>query len=81
MDDATRKMHLRAGEYYGRTATCGDDEGKRKKVNYGSEETADGAARALTTKKKKLEAYPCHWCEGWHIGRAMTPEEITRFAD
>lgn len=74
MDDATHQLHLVAGRAYGREATCG------KKVDYKSEESADRAAQSMMRKgSKDLEAYPCYWCQGWHIGRAMTDEERGRF--
>lgn len=72
MDEETRQLHLSAGKQYGREATCGT------KVDYRSEESAVRAAEAMNAKsttRKPLEAYPCYWCEGWHIGRAMTEEE------
>lgn len=70
MNAAEREMHLSAGRAYGREATCG------KKIDYRSEETAARAAERMMAKgSKELEAYPCVWCNGWHIGRAMTPEE------
>lgn len=68
-------MHLLAGLSFGREATCG------KKINYRSEESAcDAAGRMMTKGSKELEAYPCAWCGGWHIGRAMTTEERRTWA-
>ena len=65
-----------AGYAYGRDATCG------KKVDYKSEETAGkSAARMSLPYGKTLEPYQCVWCGGWHIGRAMTPEERQRWLD
>lgn len=70
MEEAERQMHLRAGRAYGRMATCG------RKQDYKSEETASDAAERMSIKfERALEAYPCAWCDGWHIGREMTPEE------
>jgi len=72
MDDIEKALHLKAGYVYGKNATCG------KKIDYQSEATAQKAAEAMTNKRKdnkQLEAYPCYWCKGWHIGRAMTEEE------
>lgn len=75
MDEATRQMHLKAGRAYGVEATCG------KKIDYGSEESADKAAAAMTRKTgRELEAYPCDFCDGWHVGRAMAEEERSTFA-
>jgi hypothetical protein len=75
MNEETRAMHLAAGKAYGRGATCG------VKVDYTNETSADKAAAAMTAKNagtKVLEAYPCYWCCGWHIGRAMTEPEMAR---
>lgn len=61
-----------AGLAYGREATCG------VKINYGSEQSARRAEVALNAKddrKHELEAYPCVWCLGWHIGRRMGKKE------
>jgi len=74
MDDRTRRLHLAAGRAYGRDATCGT------KVDYKSEETAGKAAAGMMSKgSKDLEPYPCFWCDGWHIGRRMSNEELERF--
>ena len=76
MDAETREMHLTAGEHYGRKATCG------LKVDYKSEESANKAVAAMGAKGSKvMEAYPCFWCDGWHIGREMTETEVTRFSN
>lgn len=70
-------MHQRAGRAYGRSNTCRDGE----KQDYKSEETATAIAVKMTAKfGKEMEAYPCVWCEGWHIGRAMTAEEREHFS-
>jgi hypothetical protein len=77
MDDSTMAMHLAAGRAYGEEATCG------RKVNYKTEASADRGAAAMTAKRtdgKVLEAYPCWWCKGWHIGRAMGEDERSEFA-
>ena len=66
------EWHLAAGRIYGREATCGS------KVDYGSEYRAVDVAEKMTAKhegRKVLEAYPCAWCSGWHVGRAMTEPE------
>jgi hypothetical protein len=74
MNEKTKQMHLAAGRAYGEEATCG------RKIDYKSEESADKAAAAMSAKGDKvLEAYPCCWCKGWHIGRAMTWEERVQF--
>lgn len=69
------EMHLRAGKYYGKDATCG------KKIDYKSEATAAKSAAKLSNPEgKTLEGYPCYWCSGWHIGRALTQHEIWLFS-
>lgn len=81
MDDLTRRMHLRAGLFYGRTATCGDGFSKPLKQDYRSEERADRSAKQLSARfGKEMEGYPCPFCRGWHIGRKMTPEEVSQFS-
>jgi hypothetical protein len=63
-------LHLRAGIAYGEEATCG------MKIDYKSEESAERSAKAMTVRYgRSLEAYPCAFCGGWHIGRQMTYEE------
>jgi hypothetical protein len=67
-------MHLRAGYAYGQASACG------AKIDFKSEDTATSAAAAVSTRREwPVEAYPCAWCQGWHIGRALTAEEITQF--
>jgi hypothetical protein len=71
MDPETHQMHLIAGRRYGREATCGT------KINYEFEDIADKAVVAMKNKASKpLEAYPCFWCNGWHIGRKMSEQEL-----
>lgn len=66
-------MHLAAGRAYGKERTCG------RKIDYKSEVSAFKAANGMMAKRSKdLEAYPCAFCFGWHIGRKMTEDE--RFA-
>lgn len=76
MDELTRKIHMLAGEEYGRRATCRDG----AKINYGSEEKAVRAALRMGEKvNRDMEGYPCFWCSGWHVGRTLTQDEIDRF--
>lgn len=76
MDDLTRRIHLLAGEEYGRKATCRNG----LKINYQSEDTANKAALRMTAKTdRNMEGYPCFWCSGWHVGRTLSQEEIDRF--
>jgi len=67
------ELHLRAGRRAGVERTCG------KKVAYPAEDSATRAAVAMNAKpttRKPLEAYPCAFCEQWHIGRAMSLDEL-----
>lgn len=76
MDEAERLIHLQAGKAYGKERTCGS------KVNYRTEGTATKSAEKMSLKQSgDLEAYPCFWCNGWHIGRSLTPEERQQFTD
>jgi hypothetical protein len=69
-------MHLAAGRFYGKESTCG------RKIDYRSEASADKAAKGMTAKgSKDLEAYPCAFCYGWHIGRKLSAEEMFAFTD
>jgi hypothetical protein len=68
--------HIAAGAYYGYAKTHGN------KVKYGSEHGARYAARNMMASGKArhpLEAYPCAFCEYWHIGREMTEDELKQF--
>ncbi len=67
MQRETYNLHITLGLQSGRESTCG------KKVDYKSEPTASKAAASMMRKgSKELEAYPCAFCSGWHIGRKMT---------
>jgi hypothetical protein len=72
MDAETRQQHLDAGQRAGQERTCGT------KIDYRSEPSAERAAAAMMAKgSKELEAYPCFFCAGWHIGRKMSGDELT----
>lgn len=78
MNENTRELHLYVGEKYGRDATCGSKD--KPKINYKAFDRARKTALVLSKKfDKAMEPYPCYWCDGWHIGRALTIEEIERF--
>lgn len=75
MDSKIVELHIKAGIKCGIEYTCG------KKINYKSEESAKKSADSLNKKVNRpnyheLEAYPCAFCGGWHIGRKMTIEEL-----
>lgn len=89
-------MHLAAGRYYGRAATCG------KKIRHPDLRSAEGHARSLNNKQifspeikpHIVEAYPCYWCSErfpdsddldfthlyWHVGREMDEKERNVFS-
>ena len=78
MDDELRELHLNAGRKAGEERTCG------KKVRYSAESSALRAADEMNKKpstKKPLEAYPCPFCEQWHIGRAMSLDELRSYVE
>lgn len=76
MDDELRELHINAGRVAGEERTCG------KKIRYPTEESAMRAATGMNNKpstRKPLEAYPCAFCEQWHIGRAMSLDELRSY--
>lgn len=70
------RMHLAAGRYYGRLATCG------KKQRHDSEEKANRHACHLNDRKTfspetephTVEAYPCFWCSDSFLDSAGVRE-------
>ncbi len=71
-------MHRKVGSIMNKIGVCGE------KINYKSEESATRAAESMNKRTErrgyhKLEAYPCFYCEGWHIGREMTEEEMIKY--
>lgn len=74
METETYQMHLVAGRTYGPDSSC------TGKIDYGTERTAEAVAERMSIRNcRHLEAYPCTWCGGWHIGRALTDDEVARF--
>ena len=79
MDNYIKELHLKAGLKCGKEHTC-QSNGKDK-VDYKNEETATKVADKMSKKySKEMEAYPCAFCEGWHIGRKMSVEELEEIA-
>jgi hypothetical protein len=73
MNEDIYNLHLNAGKAIGKDKTCD------RKIDYKAEEKAIEAADRMNSKpntRNILEAYPCAFCQGWHIGRAMTREEL-----
>lgn len=66
-------LHRAVGAMYGKKKTCGE------KVKYNTRETADKAAVEMNAKestRKELEAYPCPFCDKFHLGRKMSELEL-----
>jgi hypothetical protein len=71
MSTQERDWHLRMSRETGKELACDN------KVNYLREETATRIAEKLNgrgDRRRELEAYPCWWCQGWHIGGKMARE-------
>ena len=78
MDEDIYNLHLEAGKAIGRDKTCG------RKIDYKTEQKAIESATRMNLKpntRNILEAYPCAFCHGWHIGRAMTKEELESYIE
>jgi hypothetical protein len=72
-------LHINAGKLCGIELTCFNKKGN-KKIDYETEELAVASAIAMSKEyKKEMEAYPCAFCGGWHIGRKMSIEELESF--
>ena len=77
MTPELRALHLAAGLRAGLDRTC------VKKVAYSSETSAGKAADAMNAKpdtRNVLEAYPCPFCDRWHVGRKLSDEELREMA-
>lgn len=71
MDATLQNLHLEVAYKVGRASSC------RDKVRYSNEERAEKFVEKLSAKHNKImEAYPCPYCKGWHIGRKMSMEEL-----
>lgn len=68
-----RRMHYAAGLVYGRAATC---TGKEDFLSwFAAEDYARGHALLPVEPYPYTEPYPCVWCRGWHVGRALERDE------
>lgn len=75
MDAELVRLHLLAGKYCGKWFTCDG------KVAHDTEEIATKVATKMNgrpegKKRYDVEAYPCAFCNKWHVGRKMTIEEL-----
>ncbi len=78
MNDDLHNLHLEAGLAIGADKTCA------RKIDYQTAEKAIAAATQMNQKpttRNTLEAYPCPFCHGWHIGRAMTRAELESYVE
>ena len=78
MEKELRELHIKAGLVIGKERTCGN------KINYETEASADRSAESMNIKPRTrniLEAYPCAFCHGWHIGRQMTKSELESYSN
>jgi hypothetical protein len=78
MDEKLQKLHLAVGTIVGKDKTCGN------KIDYATYESAIEAAERMNKKpntRNKLEAYPCGFCNGWHIGREMSAAELESYLE
>jgi hypothetical protein len=77
MNDKLYKLHMTVGLKAGREKTCGT---KRK---FATEEIANKAAEKHNEWIKRnhdVEAYPCCFCNGWHIGKIIPGDILQRIA-
>jgi hypothetical protein len=78
MDEDIQKLHIQAGLVIGKEKTCG------KKINYLTEDKAAESVEKMNSKastRNTLEAYPCAFCQGWHIGREMSRSELESYIE
>jgi hypothetical protein len=71
MDKKIYDLHIKSGQIAGKEKTCG------KKNAYENEEAGQKAASAHNRWDKRrhdVEAYPCAFCDKWHIGNIMPVE-------
>lgn len=69
MDKIIYDLLFAAGKAYGKEKSCVD------KVDFKTEELANKKIKELK-KQNKLQAYPCYFCGGWHIGRKISISEL-----
>jgi len=68
-------LHRAAALYYGSRASHAG------KIDWHSEERALRAGDAINGRNianddpRRVEAYPCVYCAGWHVGRVLSPAE------
>lgn len=80
MNKELHDLHLEVGRICGEDNTCRNND--KPKQNYGSEENARKIAIKMSAKfGRDLEEYPCAFCNGWHIGRRMSENELRCIID
>jgi hypothetical protein len=73
MKEKIYNLHIESSKIVGREKACG------KKQAYPSEEVASERAFAYNAWKNRrhdVEAYPCYFCNMWHIGKIMSTKVI-----
>lgn len=70
------KAHLNAARYFGKESSCGG------KQNHRTFSRAQKVAESATRKYGQTKvAYPCPFCDGWHVGRKMSQAELHKWRD
>ena len=73
MESDVYELHLEVGKMSGESQTCGT------KVQHNGIYQAEKAAAAHNQwdkRKHDVQAYPCFFCDHWHVGGIMTIEEL-----
>lgn len=76
MSNELIELHLNAARKAGSEASCG------KKQNHITYWCAYKAALSLNASGKGrhlVEPYPCPFCQGWHVGRVMSEQELRSY--
>lgn len=74
MDKEIYEKHIEAALIAGVESACG------KKVKHPTEDVANKVANSLNVAKekkgeiKRVEAYPCPFCNMWHVGGIYSPK-------
>jgi hypothetical protein len=78
MNEDLQELRMGVGLVIGIDKTCG------KKINYVTEDQGSEFADKMNSKastRNTLEAYPCPFCKGWHVGREMSRSELESYLD
>ncbi len=75
MSPELHQLHLEAGKKCGVEHTCGN------KIKFSHEELAEKHAKAHNKweeRRHDVEAYPCGFCNHWHVGRIISQVELEK---